>query len=81
MLEIKQVCMEVYPSDMEKITCLVSCSSQSLYSVKNLRARVMFSRKPQDASLTLMIIWRSGTIIATFRNWIFRFSGSSWRPW
>ena len=27
-----------------------------------------------------MMICRSGTIIATFLNWIFRFSGSSCRP-
>lgn len=38
------------------------------------------SLKPQLASLTRIIICRSGTIMATERNIIFRFSGSSWRP-
>lgn len=37
-------------------TCFVSCSSHSLYNVKNFLARVMFSRKPQLASFTRMMI-------------------------
>lgn len=61
-------------------TCLESCSSQSLYRVKNLRASSMLSLNPQLASFTLMMIWRSGTVMATERNLSFRFSGSSWRP-
>lgn len=40
----------------------------------------MFSKNPQLASFTLMIIWRSGTIIATVLNWIFKFSGNSFLP-
>lgn len=62
------------------LTCLDSCSSHSLYSVKNLRASSTLSMKPQLANFTLMMIWRSGTIMATQRKLIFRFSGSSWRP-
>ena len=61
-------------------TCLDSCSSQSLYRVKNFLAKVTLSIKPQLASFTRMMICLSGTIIATVRNWILRFSGSSWRP-
>ena len=37
-------------------TCLLSCSSQSLYSVKNFWARITFSIKPQLASLTRIMI-------------------------
>jgi len=35
---------------------------------------------PTDANLTLMIISRSGTIILTCLNKIFKFSGNSYLP-
>ena len=68
------------PTLHDVITCLESCSSHSLYRVKNFRLSTWLSRKPALASLTLMMMARSGTIMATVLNWIFRFSGSSWRP-
>lgn len=65
---------------MNIITCFDSCSSHSLYSVKNFLARTTLAMKPQLANLTRIMIWRSGTIIATERKLIFKFSGSSCRP-
>ena len=62
------------------VTCLESCSSQSLYKTKNFWARITFSWKPQLASFTLIMICLSGTIMATVLNCTFKFSGSSWRP-
>lgn len=63
-----------------RLTCLVNCSSHSLQSVKNFCARMTFLMKPEEASLTRMMICRSGTIMATVRNMIFKFSGNSCRP-
>ncbi len=62
------------------VTCLESCSSHSLYRVKNFLASSILSIKPQLASFTLIMICLSGTIIATERKLIFRFSGSSCLP-
>ena len=65
---------------MINLTCLVSCSSQSLYKVKNFLDSGTLVWKPQAASFTLIIICLSGTIIATVLKLIFRFSGNSCRP-
>lgn len=81
--KIQQKSLEIFNLKVfffKLLTCLESCSSHSLYKVKNFLARVTLSIKPQLASFTRMMICRSGTIIATVRNWIFRFSGSSCLP-
>lgn len=65
---IKKKCTWTYSNNINILTCFDNCSSHSLYRVKNFWARTILSMKPQEASLTRIMILGKVTIKTTLIN-------------